>query len=130
MPGSVSPVVSTFLVLVVHESRRYNICMGREEAYLYKDLDFLDNLWKGPLSGVSKTDTIFSWTLNLLYCSYTVIVPCCYVNIYRFRKNMVVPGQNQEKLQETRRKKNIVTFWYNMTIWMAEVLSIGLIVRF
>ena len=73
---------------------------------------------------------ICRWILNLLYYNYIIIVPYCYVNIYRFRKNMVVPGQNQEKLQETRRKKNIVTFWYNMTIWMAEVLSIGLIVRY
>ena len=75
-----------------------------------------------------RAEFIRRWILNLLYFTYIVIVPFCYVNIYRFRDAQVVPGQNKEKLQETRRKKNIVTFWYNMTIWMAEVLSTGLIV--
>ena len=45
------------------------------------------------------------------------------------RQNQVVPGANKENLQETRRQKNIVTFWYNMTIWLAEGLSVGVIVR-
>ena len=38
------------------DSKRYNICMGREEAYLYKDLDFLNDEAQGPLSRIAQTD--------------------------------------------------------------------------
>ena len=42
---------------------------------------------------------------------------------------MVVPGcgMSKESLQEHRRQKNIVTFGYNMTIWLAEITSGGLV---
>ena len=42
---------------------------------------------------------------------------------------MVVPGcgMSKESLQEHRRQKNIVTFGYNMTIWLAETTSTGLV---
>ena len=58
---SVSPVVTTFLMLrhpYYLETKRYNICQGREEAYLYKDLDFYSDPDKflGPLSRIPMTD--------------------------------------------------------------------------
>ena len=34
---------------------------------------------------------------------------------------------SKESLQEHRRQKNIVTFGYNMTIWLAEITSGGLV---
>ena len=42
---------------------------------------------------------------------------------------MVVPGcgMSKESLQEHRRQKNIVTFGYNITIWLAEITSGGLV---
>ena len=42
---------------------------------------------------------------------------------------MVVPGcgMSKESLQEHRRQKNIVTFGYNMTVWLAEITSGGLV---
>ena len=54
-----SPVVSTYLMLrhpYYLKTKRYNICQGREEAYLYKDLDFLNEEAQGPLSRISKTE--------------------------------------------------------------------------
>ena len=38
------------------ETKRYNICLGREEAYLYQDLDFYNENTVGPLSRISMTD--------------------------------------------------------------------------
>ena len=36
--------------------RRYNTCMGREEAFLYKELDFMTDEFTGPWSQTSHTD--------------------------------------------------------------------------
>ena len=38
-------------------------------------------------------------------------------------------GPSQIRLEQMRRKKNVVTFGYNMTIWMAETTSTGLVVN-
>ena len=98
-------MVSSYLMLrepYYLETKRYNICMGREEAFLYKDLDFLSDQHQdlGPLSRISHKEpsrqeefhgrsapnrSCFRWILNLLYKIYIIIVPYCYVNIYRFR---------------------------------------------
>ena len=56
---SVSPVVSTYLMLrhpYYLETKRYNICQGREEAYLYPDLDFYNEEFVGPLNRISMRD--------------------------------------------------------------------------
>ena len=56
---SVTPVVSTYLMLrhpYYLETKRYNICQGREEAFLYQDLDFYNDNYVGPLTGISMTD--------------------------------------------------------------------------
>ena len=108
MMMSVSPVVSTYLIMrdpYYLENRRYNICMGKEEAYLYKDLDFLNEKHLGPLSGISMKDPsrrgliemvlfyslkiVFRWIINLLYFTYIILVPYCYIKIFRFRKVLI-----------------------------------------
>ena len=106
---SVSPVVSTYLMLrhpYYLETKRYNICQGREEAYLYQDLDFYNDNFVGPLNRISMTDptrcgdprywynvvvqlSCSRWILNLLYYTYIIIVPYCYVQIYRFRNRVL-----------------------------------------
>ena len=48
------------------DSKRYNICMGREEAYLYKDLDFLNDVAQGPLSRIAQTDPTRSVTTSVV----------------------------------------------------------------
>ena len=47
------------------------------------------------------------------------------------RERQVVPGTgpSQIRLEQMRRKKNVVTFGYNMTIWLAETTSTGLVVN-
>ena len=37
-------------------NRRYNVCMGREEAFIYRDLDFLKEEFTGPFSQLPQTD--------------------------------------------------------------------------
>ena len=110
--------------------RRYNTCMGREEAFLYKDLDFLTEEFTGPLSQTSHTDLARS-IYNLNYFSHISLVPYCYVKIYRLRRTRVVPGsgESQERLQESRRQRNVVTFSYNMTIWLAETSAALILVN-
>jgi len=88
---TVSPVVSTYLIMrdpYYLENRRYNICMGKEEAYLYKDLDFLNEKHLGPLSGISMKDPS-RWIINLLYFTYIILVPYCYIKIFRFREVLI-----------------------------------------
>ena len=48
-----------------------------------------------------------------------------------FRERQVVPGTgpSQIRLEQKRRKKNVVTFGYNMIIWLAETTSTGLVVN-
>ena len=53
-----------------------------------------------------------------------MIVPYCYVKIYFKRKNQKVPGLNKEKETLRRRKRNAVTFKYNMIIWLMELCSV------
>ena len=47
------------------------------------------------------------------------------------RERQVVPGTgpSQIRLEQRRRQKNVVTFGYNMTIWLAETTSTGLVVN-
>ena len=62
-------MVSSYLMLrdpYYLDSKRYNICMGREEAYLYKDLDFLNDVAQGPLSRIDQTDPTRSVTTSVV----------------------------------------------------------------
>ena len=61
------------------------------------------------------------------YNFFIVIVPYCYVNIYYFRKNLKIPGTDKNVV-EKRKKRNIVTFSYNMLVWIIEAL-LTIIVR-
>ena len=63
------------------------------------------------------------WILNY---SYMIIVPYCYIRIFLFRKNRVAPGEKTMvvKREEIRkRKRNAVTFKYNISIWILETFS-------
>ena len=40
----------------------------------------------------------------MIYCCYILIVPICYIHIYKFRKNYKTPGNNQQQLIEMRLK--------------------------
>ena len=48
-----------------------------------------------------------------------------------YRERQVVPGTgpSQKRLEQRRKQKNVVTFGYNMTIWLAETISAGLVVN-
>ena len=70
---------------------------------------------------------ICRWLLVFQYNFFIVIVPYCYVNIYYFRKNLKIPGTDKNVV-EKRKKRNIVTFSYNMLVWIIEAL-LTIIVR-
>ena len=55
------------------------------------------------------------------YNFFIVIVPYCYINIYVFCKNLKIPATDKN-LVERRKKRNIVTFSYNMLVWIIEAL--------
>ena len=92
----------------------------------------------------------FRWIQLLFLLCFTLVVPYCYLRIYfvRYqntkskyicpcrrdllsfasRRNQVVP-ENKEK-KEFRRQRNVVTFSWNMIIWILELLvSIMISVR-
>ena len=68
---------------------------------------------------------IFRWLVYTLYFSFIVIVPFCYIKIFQYRKNLTIPGsgQTQKEMTKFRKSRNIVTFSYNITIWIFETLS-------
>ena len=59
---------------------------------------------------------------------FIIVVPYCYVKIYYFRKNLKIPGNNKDAMERNNKKRNIVTFTYNMLVWIIEALS-AVIVR-
>ena len=81
-----------------------------------------------------------------IFCySFVPLVPYCYVRIYRFRKNQKKLGIKEEEtkyrenfdkfhdctsiikqFQPCRKRSNIVTFSYNMTIWMLDTATMVL----
>ena len=74
---------------------------------------------------------IFRWLVYTLYFSYIIIVPFCYIKIFRYRKNLTIPGsgQTQKEMTKFRKSRNIVTFSYNITIWILETLSSSILVQ-
>ena len=79
----------------------------------------------------------------MLNYSYMLIVPYCYIKIYRFRKNRVKPGKSstekigaispstesrssaaENKEEIHRKKRNVVTFQYNISIWLMETCTV------
>ena len=71
------------------------------------------------------------WLMAGFYLSFIIIVPSCYVKIYRYRQILIVPGSGQRNAEVTkfRKSRNIVTFSYNITIWSVEAVS-TFVVRF
>ena len=63
----------------------------------------------------------YRWLLVVQYNFFIVIVPYCYVNIYVFCKNLKIPATDINVV-EKRKKRNIVTFSYNMLVWIIEAL--------
>ena len=57
---------------------------------------------------------------------FIIIVPYCYVKIYYFRKNLKIPGSNKDAMDRNK-KRNIVTFTYNMLVWIIEALSAAIV---
>ena len=68
--------------------------------------------------------------MAVFYLSFIIIVPFCYIKIYRYRRNLVVPGLGQRTAETTkfRKSRNIVTFSYNITIWIVEAVSTFIVV--
>ena len=66
------------------------------------------------------------WMLNY---SYMIIVPYCYIKIFLFRKNRVTPGEKTavgKKEDKRKKKRNVVTFKINISIFILETFSIFL----
>ena len=61
-------------------------------------------------------------TVAIFCYSFVPLVPYCYVRIYRFRKNQQKLGL-EEKERKCRKRRNIVTFRYNMTIWLLDTTT-------
>ena len=72
---------------------------------------------------------IFRWLVYTLYFSFIIIVPFCYIKIFKHRKNLTIPGsgQTQKEMTKFRKSRNIVTFSYNITIWILETLAVILV---
>ena len=54
--------------------------------------------------------------------SFVPLVPYCYVRIYCFRKNQKKLGLPETETKY-RKRRNIVTFQYNMTIWLLDTTT-------
>ena len=90
--------------------------------------------WLGKLlrDWILKYLAFCRWLLGILYNSFIIIVPYCYVKIYYFRKNLKTPGTRTgsvDKDMEKRKKRNIVTFSYNMLVWIIEALFAVIVSR-
>ena len=69
------------------------------------------------------------WLLWFLYCCYILTVPFCYIRIFVWRKFQKFPGSGKFQEEEIlrRRKRNVVTFSYNMIIWLVEAICTFLV---
>ena len=75
----------------------------------------------------------FDWNLGELHIleSLTDPVGCRHwLKIYRYRRNLIVPGFGQRAAETTkfRKSRNIVTFSYNITIWSVEAVSTFIVI--
>ena len=64
----------------------------------------------------------------MLFYSYMIIVPVCYIKIYLFRHNQAKPGEQGSKSTKAdihKKKRNIVTFKYNISIWLFETITVS-----
>ena len=134
--------------------QRFLECSGKEEVFKYDLTDFynvksagaLTNLEMFSVSRYILSRTIFFESnqiiyylhrilLTIIYTLYIFVVPFCYIRVYIFRRNHVSPGtgKSHQDRVEHQRKRNHVTFSYNMVIWLIEVVStiiVGLSLEF
>ena len=102
-------------------SKRFMRCMGRAEQYLYSIPFFHDEKPGGHLN-ILPVSHPYRLSLYFLYYIYLVLVPYVYIKIYRFRKKNSQPGIS-EKERMFRKKRNIVSFRYNIAIYLMEGLA-------
>ena len=113
-----STISSLFGLFFAGSTKRYMRCMGRVEQYFYSIPFFLEEPVGGPLT-ILPIWNPFSLVLIVLYAIFLVIVPFAYIRIFLLRKE--APNKTQDK-----QKRNIVSFWYNMAVWLAEgVATVG-----
>ena len=113
-----SATVSKYLVLHFKEkTKRYTRCMGREEEFFYNIPFFLEQPRGGPLNNLSIWHPVRLY-LVVIYNVYIVVVPIAYIKIFRFRK--LDSSVISEEVKLFRKRRNIVSTWYNMAVWLAE----------
>ena len=113
-----SAAVSAFLGLLYHEkTKRYTRCMGQEEQFFYDIPFFLEQPRGGPLNKLPIWHPVRLY-LVILYNVYIFVVPIAYIKIFRFRK--LDTSVVSEQAQLFRKRRNIVSTWYNMAVWLVE----------
>ena len=106
---------SVFGLIYCGSTKRYIRCMGRAEEYFFNIPFFLEDPVGGHLT-ILPIYHPFRLALIFLYCIYLFIVPFAYIRIYRFRKKCHENGKDKSY----QKKRNIVSFGYNMAVWLAE----------
>ena len=92
--------------------------MGKEEGYFYNIPSFLEEPLGGPLTKLPIWNP-FRLVMIIFYNVYLFVVPFAYIKIFMFRKN----NMNTKISEEHRlfwKRRNIVSTWYNMAVWLAE----------
>ena len=107
-----STISSLFGLIFAGSTKRYMRCMGRVEQYFYSIPFFLEEPVGGHLT-ILPIWNPFRLALIFLYLIFLVIVPFAYIRIFLLRKE--APNKTKDK-----QKRNIVSFWYNMAIWLME----------
>ena len=102
-------------------SKRYMRCMGRAEQYLFNIPFFLDEKVGGHFTVLPVTHP-FRLSLYFFYCIYLAVVPYAYIQIYKFRRKNTQPGIS-EREKMFRKKRNIVSFRYNIAIYFIECFA-------
>ena len=114
-----SCIFTTFFSLIFStRSKRYPRCMGKEETFFFNIPFFLEER-----VGSGHIMLPFWHPLHLIFCfiytCYIFIVPFVYMKIFRFRGKRGVTGISEEQKLFWKRR-NIVSTWYNMAVWLSE----------
>ena len=91
--------------------------MGWEEQFFYDIPFFLEQPRGGPLNNLSIWHPVRLY-LVVIYNVYIVVVPIAYIKIFRFRTLNTSVVSEQARIFQKRR--NIVSTWYNMAVWLVE----------
>ena len=128
-------------ILYPDNTRRFNICMGREEQFFYDFQDIfmfrLGILSKYSNSLLNKVLKVFNYRQEFLhpvrilntvsFFLFVVFVPYVYLSIFYWRKYHQGKGLNVAERRSIKHR-NVVSMWYNMAIWVSEVTALGLLV--